>query len=68
MEGLPRGRKPPLKLDRGFANSRLEPLILMRAYELVVPTVRRGIDVKPQLAEDGELTDREVVTRLTKGA
>ena len=68
MEGLRRGRKPPLQLERGFASSRLEPQILMRVYELVVPIIRRGLGGESPPVAERELTDCEVLTHLTKGA
>ena len=39
MEGSRRRQKPPLGVERGFANSRLERQILVRVYGLVVPVV-----------------------------
>lgn len=48
MEGSRRGRQPPLDVRREFAGSRLEEQILVRVYELVVPTIRRSLDVEQQ--------------------
>jgi hypothetical protein len=68
MEGSRRRRKPPLEVTRGFASSRLERQILVRVYELVVPVVRRSLHTEPPRAAEGNAEDREVLTRLTKGA
>lgn len=43
MDGLSRSRQGPLAVQREFAGSRLEEQILIRTYELVVPTVRRSV-------------------------
>ena len=45
MEESRRGRQPPLKVEREFAGSRLEVQILIRAYELASPIIRRRTDV-----------------------
>ena len=43
MDGLGRSRQGPLAVQREFAGSRLEEQILIRTYELVVPTIRRSV-------------------------
>lgn len=43
MDGRKRGGKPPLKVRREFASSRLEAQVLTQAYELIVPVVRRPV-------------------------
>jgi hypothetical protein len=43
MEGTKLGLGLPLAVRREFVGSRMEPQVLMRAYELVVPTIRRYI-------------------------
>ena len=69
MEETSRGRQPPLKIERAFARSRLEPQILVRAYELAAPIIRKRLDVVPS----PESFDRPVDVsfqsqRLAKGA
>lgn len=67
MEGSRRRRKPPLEVERGFANSRLERQILVRVYELVVPVVRRSLSDQSSHATDREADDREYSAHLKKG-
>lgn len=43
MEGAKPGLGLPLAVRREFVGSRLEQQVLMRAYELVVPIIRRCI-------------------------
>lgn len=43
MEGLRRRRKSALEVEREFVRSRLEPQILVRVYELVVPVICRNL-------------------------
>jgi len=43
MDGLCRSQQRPLAVQREFAGSRLEEQILIRTYELVVPTIRRSV-------------------------
>ena len=69
MEETSRGRQPPLKIERVFARSRLEPQILVRAYELAAPILRKRMDIVPS----AESFDRPVSVsfqsqRLAKGA
>lgn len=42
IDGASRVGKPPLELRREIAGCRLETQVLMRAYELVVPLIRRS--------------------------
>lgn len=65
MEGSRRNWKSPLEVERGFANSRLERQILVRAYELVVPVVRRSLTDPPPACEADDGGD---LARPTKGA
>lgn len=41
MDGTKRGRRPPLEVRREFTTGRLEVQVLTRAYELIVPVIRR---------------------------
>ena len=41
MDGIERGRKPPLEVTREFTSSRLEVQVLTQTYELIVPVIRR---------------------------
>lgn len=68
MEGLRRRRRPPLEVERGFANSRLERQILVRVYELVVPVIRRSLADEPPRTADCKTDGWEDSARLTKGA
>lgn len=43
MDGECRMRKPPPEVGREFVGCRLESQVLIRAYELVVPVVRRQL-------------------------
>jgi hypothetical protein len=67
MEGSRRGRRPPLELERKFAGSRLEEQILIRAYELVVPVIRRSI-VQDSLSGTGATPRKHSSQRVKKGA
>ena len=68
MEGLRRRQKPPLEVERGFANSRLERQILVRVYELVVPVVRSVLAEEPLRAADGQADAGISLPCLRKGA
>jgi hypothetical protein len=68
MEGSRRRRKPPVEIERRFANSRLERQILVRVYELVVPLVRRSLADEQRGTAERETNDRENSARLKKGA
>jgi len=49
MDGQSRVRHPPLEVRREFVGSRLESQVLIRAYDLAVPTVRRHVaPARPQ--------------------
>jgi hypothetical protein len=69
MEENRRYRQPPLKVEHAFAGSRLEQPILMRAYELAVPVVRRRTDVVllPDMS-DRLVRDSFLSQRVSKGA
>jgi hypothetical protein len=43
MDGECRLRKPPPEVRREFIGCRLESQVLIRAYELAVPVVRRQV-------------------------
>jgi len=45
MDGQSRMRKLPLNVRREFVGCRLESQVLVRAYELAVPVVRRQVAV-----------------------
>jgi hypothetical protein len=47
MEETSRGWRPPLKIERAFAGSRLEQQILVRAYELAAPIIRKRLEAGP---------------------
>ena len=47
MEETSRSRQPPLQVARAFAGSRLEPQILVRAYELAAPIIRKRLEAGP---------------------
>jgi hypothetical protein len=49
MEDTRSVRSAPLSVQRAFAGSRLEELILVRLYELILPVLRRkvGTDQDP---------------------
>lgn len=68
MEGSRRRQSPPLGVERGFANSRLERQILIRVYELVAPIVRRSLADESLRAVDCKTDDRDGSARLKKGA
>jgi hypothetical protein len=65
MEGSRRGRQPPLDVQREFAGSRLEERILVCTYELVVPVIRRSLDVERHRAAAARNAPSQ---RLKKGA
>jgi hypothetical protein len=65
MDGLDTGRRPPLELRREFASSRLERQILIRAFELVVPVIRRSCDGGQSATEPN---DEQFNRPLAKGA
>lgn len=46
MEGSRRHRQPTVSLHREFAGSRLEEQILVRAFELVLPSLRRDLPTR----------------------
>jgi hypothetical protein len=51
MDGQGRAKRPPRDLRREFVGCRLESQVLIRAYELAVPMVRRRIVAElPQVA------------------
>jgi hypothetical protein len=69
MEEERRGRKPPLPIERMFAGSRLEAQILIRAYELAAPVLRRGTDAVPVLESSHRLVaDSLHHQQLARGA
>jgi hypothetical protein len=69
MEETRRGRRPPLKVERQFAGSRLELQILSRSYELAAPTIRRRTDAIPMLESSGPIASRSFQSQhLAKGA
>jgi hypothetical protein len=65
MDGSGRGRRPPLELKQEFSNSRLEEQILIRAFEMVVPVIRRDWDDERSATGRG---DEQFNTSLAKGA
>jgi len=67
MEETSRGRQPPLKVEREFAGSRLEQQILVRAYELAAPIIRKRTDAVPPLAPFERLGPSQS-ERVAKGA
>ena len=65
MDGSRRGRQPPLEVQREFLGSRLEQKILVRVYELVVPVIRRSLDVEQQTPAGA---GKDFSQRFSKGA
>lgn len=54
MDGQSRVRRPPRDVRREFIGCRLESQVLIRAYELAVPVVRRQVIAElPQVAGAG---------------
>jgi hypothetical protein len=69
MEETSRGRRPPLKIERAFAGSRLEQQILVRAYELAAPIIRKRMDAVPSLEPFDRPVDVSFQSqRVAKGA
>lgn len=68
MDGVRRGRKPPLKVRREFTNSRLEVHVLIQTYELIVPVIRRPTSAARTLWDliDGQ-ADESSFTRMAQG-
>jgi hypothetical protein len=46
MDGKNYIKRPPLDVQREFSNCRLETQVLIKAYELVVPVIRRQINTE----------------------
>lgn len=69
MDGLVRGRRPPLEVRREFTSSRLEVAVWTQAYELIVPVIRRPVFVARTLRD---VADQEAVKapsrRMAQGA
>lgn len=65
MDGLDTGRRPPMELRQEFAISRLEKQILIRAFELVVPVIRRSCDDEQSTTGP---SDEQFNRPLAKGA
>jgi hypothetical protein len=69
MEETSRGRQPPLKVARAFAGSRLEQQILVRAYELASPILRKRRNPVPSPESFDQLVDVSFQSQcLAKGA
>jgi hypothetical protein len=66
MEGPGSGRRVSLEIQREFAGSRLEEQILIRAFELVAPAIRRTLTQDDQMASAWDAEHFHSV--LAKGA
>lgn len=68
MDGQRRLRRPPPEVRREFAGGRLESQVLIRAYELVVPVIRRPLATAMPPRGDAGMSSWDRTGRIAQGA
>lgn len=69
MDGANRVGNAPLEVSREFVGSRLETQLLIRAYELVAPVIRRSADsARMSSTQEAREQDCPQQQRMAQGA